>query len=195
MRKLDVVAARAYSRLRTDGEREAVILLSVQRLPEEAETGPIDEAEIAAVGAVLDELVRGTLDVEWVVKRASARARHGSFAPGGTWVRFEHLADGCAPLVVETHDRPALLLTITRCLFGLGLQVTSSDLSSNGGRVHDWFTLAELDGGPVLPAKHPSIERALSAAIENLGSIANAPAVLAVPASAGGRGRGHLAGQ
>jgi [protein-PII] uridylyltransferase len=174
VRRLDIVAARAYVRMPRGAAKEAVQLFSIRRLPMDEPLGVIDGAEIARFAEVLDRLVAGSLDVEWVIKRASPEADRKSIAPSGTWVRFETEEDGSLVLLVDTNDRPALLLTITRCLFGLCLRITASDLQSLRGRVHNRFYVAELDGGAPDASRQRAIEAALSVAIENLGSIANA---------------------
>jgi UTP:GlnB (protein PII) uridylyltransferase len=71
-------------------------------------------------------------------------------------------------LTVETYDRPGLLLAITLALFRAAVQIVASDATTAGGRVVDRFTLAELDGSPVLRHRRGAVQTAVLSALDSL---------------------------
>jgi UTP:GlnB (protein PII) uridylyltransferase len=71
-------------------------------------------------------------------------------------------------LVVEAYDRPGLLLTISRALFCLDLQVVSSDVQTSQGRVVDRFWLVDFDGRTIAERRRAHIEAEVLRAIEKL---------------------------
>lgn len=89
--------------------------------------------------------------------------------PGqATTVRFLEDKDGAlATLEVETDDRSGLLWAITRALYRQNVQIVGSKIRTEGGRVHDRFTIVELDGSPIKNDRRFAIQIAILTAIGN----------------------------
>lgn len=164
--QLNVVAAQVYTR--TDpatGRPEAVDFLWLER--DAALALPILQGDVTRIGVVLASLVTGETTLEQLIRKAGPAkpARRGAV----TRVTFEpSLDDGLAVLMVETFDRPGLLLAIARALFRAGVQIVASDASTRDGRVVDRFTVAELDGGPIRTGRRGVVQMEVLAAIESL---------------------------
>ncbi|HKQ70213.1 MAG TPA: hypothetical protein VJT73_12780 [Polyangiaceae bacterium] len=168
---LDVIAAQVYTRKAADGSAEAVDLFWLRRRPLARSHREITDDEIADVECLLADLMAGDPLAGRLLERSMIEAPHA--VPGMTQVRFEDDVDGAAVLVVQTFDRPGLLLTISRCLFCLDVQVIRSDVSTSQGRVFDRFCLIDFDGRSIAAERRSYIESEILAAIENLGRIAS----------------------
>jgi [protein-PII] uridylyltransferase len=82
-------------------------------------------------------------------------------------VRFLEDARGnLSVLEIETGDRSGLLWAITRALFEQQVQIISSRVRTEGGLVHDSFTITELDGSAISPDRRLTIQVALMAAVQ-----------------------------
>jgi UTP:GlnB (protein PII) uridylyltransferase len=93
--------------------------------------------------------------------------------PARTSVRFaDGSSTGIAVLVVETEDRPGLLLKLTKTLFESRVQIARSDVKTDGRRVIDRFHVVEFDGAQISPRRRRQIEDRVLAAIESLAPIA-----------------------
>jgi [protein-PII] uridylyltransferase len=159
---MDVVAAQAYCRSRADGEREAVDLVWIRRLPGAAgRPAPIRTRDVALVGDTLDALVRGQASFDGAVSFARARRS----AEATTRVRFEREPDGGIMLLVEAVDRPGLLLVVSRTLFKEGVQIIGSHVTTKAGHVLDRFQVTELDGSPLTGARQLAVQTAVLAAL------------------------------
>ncbi len=163
---LDVMAAQAYTRPRPDGQgAEAVDLLWVRR--EGPSAPPVRSDDATRIAELLAGLVTGAVPLEAVRRRAASRA----VAPRGlaTRVTFDEAPEaGLAVLTVETYDRPGLLLAVTLALFRAAVQIVASDATTAGGRVVDRFTIAELDGSPVLRHRRGAVQTAVLSALDSL---------------------------
>jgi [protein-PII] uridylyltransferase len=162
--QMDVVGAQVYTRVdpRT-GRREAVDFLWLQR--DAALALPVLIGDVTRIGEVLRSLILEETTVEAVVRRG----RPVRPAPPGasTRVTFEQNPDdGAVALTVQTFDRPGLLLAITQSLFRAGVQIIASDASTRAGRVVDCFTIVELDGTPIRPARRGLLQMEVLAAID-----------------------------
>jgi [protein-PII] uridylyltransferase len=164
---LDIIAAQIYTRDLASGQREAVDLFWVRRRPLARSRREITSEEIATVETLLADLIAGDELANRLVQGTIVDVPYS--APGMTSVRFEDDEDGAGVLVVQSFDRPGLLLTISRCLFCLDVQVVRSDVSTSQGRVLDKFHLLGFDGRSIREARKAHIEAEVLAAIENLG--------------------------
>jgi [protein-PII] uridylyltransferase len=162
---LDVVAAQIYTRQRPDGAAEAIDLFWLRRSPLSPHGSTISEADVLSVRLLLSELVRGSLPPPLPERPAEMYSE----APGMTWVRFEEDYGNAAVLVVQTHDRPGLLLTISRSLFCLDLQVVRSEVSTTQGRALDKFYVVDFDGQPIRASRRRAIESEVLEAVQSLG--------------------------
>lgn len=159
---MDVESAQAYTRA---GLGEAVDLFWLRR--ERGLPSPILEADIARIGLVLRGLVTGALTIDGV----AASANIDRAAPPGatTHVRFDGTsASGLSVLTVETHDRPGLLLAITRALHRARVQIVASEATTKDGRVIDRFTIVELDGAPLRANRRGLLQIEVLGAVEAL---------------------------
>jgi [protein-PII] uridylyltransferase len=146
--RLDVISAQAYTRTPADGgDPEAVDFLWVRRGEEEPE--PIRSADAVRVSDVLRGLIAGKLTMESVRRQARPVVTP---PPGGTTkVSFDETREAnLSVLTVTTFDRPGLLLAITLALFRAQVQIVASEVMTENGQVVDRFTIAELDGSPVV---------------------------------------------
>ncbi len=149
----DVDSAEAYTR--SVDPPEAVDLFFIR--DENAELG---EDQIHAFAELVEEILAG--------RPATAhRGLQGDAGLGGTTVRFLEDANGhLNVLEVETNDRSGLLWAITRALFEQNVQIVASRVRTVEGRVHDSFTITELDGSAILPDRRLMIQVALLSAIQ-----------------------------
>lgn len=171
---MDVEAAQAFTRA---GTGEAVDLFWLKRDSASAGTlpSPVIEADVARVGDLLRELFTGRTTLDEVTARAQARPSPTARA-SGTRVTFEELDDGgVAVLTVETFDRPGLLLAVTRALYRARVQIIASEAKSSGGSVVDRFSIVELDGAPLRPARRGLLQVEVLAAIDALAHVPSSP--------------------
>jgi UTP:GlnB (protein PII) uridylyltransferase len=164
--EIDIVTAHAYCRRRRDGVLEAVDLLWLRRVarPSSGSVAPLRARDVAAIGAKIDELVRGDAGFDPAVKVARALRR----AEASTRVRFEEGgADGTTVLTVESTDQPGLLLVVTKAIFRAGLQILALRATSEQGRATDRFHLAELDGKPLAQARLLGLQVEILTALED----------------------------
>jgi UTP:GlnB (protein PII) uridylyltransferase len=165
LHELDVIAAQIYTRELPDGRAEAVDLFWVRRRPLTRSRRDITSEEIESVESLLIDLTRGDRFAESLVARAKVEVPYS--APGLTWVRFEEDQDDKAVLVVQTLDRPGLLLAITRCLFCLDIQIVRSEVDTTHGTAVDRFYLLGFDGRPIAQDRRTHVESEVMAAVES----------------------------
>lgn len=175
---LDVQSAEAYTRRLAPAETsagkepgnsgkvtfrsEAVDLFWVRRM----EGGTATEKEIDAFRLHLIDLLSG--------RRAPAQfdALAAADFVAETTVRFIGGEDGWLNVLeVETDDRSGLLFLLSRALFELQVQITSSQVRTSGKRVFDRFTLLELDGSPIEGNRRLEIQVAVLSTIEPMTQI------------------------
>jgi [protein-PII] uridylyltransferase len=164
--RLDVISAQAYTRTPADGaDAEAVDFLWVRRGDDPPE--PIRSADAVRVAEVLRGLIAGTLTMESVRRQGRQQA---SVPPGAaTKVTFDEARNAnLSVLTVTTFDRPGLLLAITLALFRAQVQIVASDVTTENGQVVDRFTIAELDGSPVVRHRRGAVQTAVLSAIDAL---------------------------
>ena len=160
---LDVVAAQAFGRKRTDGDREAVDLIWIRRIPGEGgRAHSVRSHDVAHIGETLEALARGEATFDGAVSFARARRS----AEASTRVRFERDSqDGATQLLVEAVDRPGLLLVVSRTLFEQRVQIVGSHVSTKAGHVLDRFQVTELDGSPLSWARQLEVQTAVLTAL------------------------------
>ena len=165
--EIDVVTAHAYCRTRPDGALEAVDFLWIRRAAKASGSiAPIRARDVAAIGEMVDALVRGKASFD----EAVSFARAVRSADAATRVLFDDGAkDGTMLLTVEATDRPGLLLLVTQAIFRAELQIIGLRATSERGRAIDRFHLAELDGKPLLLARLLALQVEIFAAIEHIG--------------------------
>lgn len=159
---IDVQAAEVYTRrlpaASGAASSEAVDLFWVRR----GQGGPIAESDVDALRARLSDLLAGRRSSLPPLERLEGR----DFV-AETTVRFIEGEDGLLNVLeVETDDHSGLLFVLSRALFELEVQITSSQVRTSGKRVFDRFTLVELDGSPIGDERRLEIQVAVLSAIE-----------------------------
>jgi UTP:GlnB (protein PII) uridylyltransferase len=165
---LDIVAMKAYTRVRREsGRAEAIDFVWVRRVasPSLAFMG----ADLKKIGDALLALVTGEATVESVLGREDSSRPP---TDGRTRVRFDASPDDLqATLIVEAADRSGLLLTITQAIFRAGVQIVASDAKTQNGRAIDHFTLLERDGSPLGLRRRDVVQTEVLSAIEALATV------------------------
>lgn len=165
LRKLDVVAAEAYTRTDASGASEAVDVFFLRRVGELAPAAPLDDDEIAALEELIESLLEGSATVETLAKKGEPFVAPPR--PADTLVRFLDDSDGgLTTLEVETTDRSGLLFALSTALFQQRVQIVRSEVRTVESRVFDRFTLVEFDGSPITPARRLDIQVAVMHAVE-----------------------------
>lgn len=123
--------------------------------------GKVGEQDIEAFTEILDEVLLG--------KRPDRPATAGTVPPGSrdTTVRFVEQGGALAVLEVETADRSGLLWVLAKALFNEDVQIVGSQIRTEGTRVQDRFSIAELDGSPIGPERRLKIQVAVLSALES----------------------------
>jgi len=144
---LDILGARVYSRERAGRVAEAIDLFCVRPLKRpDGTTGPAPD--LGAIRRSIDSLLRGDTDVATLEKHAAKTSRppHGP----ATAVYFAEVPEADV-LVVETRDRPGLLLSITLALHRAGTSVLRSSVTTFAGVARDEFEVVHVSGGSLSP--------------------------------------------
>jgi [protein-PII] uridylyltransferase len=173
----DVIDAEAYTRNSPNNEREAVDLFWVQRsigqsgeASDRAAAGdkslaPMSPDEVTSLRQTLIGLLEGTIDAKGVTAKAAQQPVSPSC---NTVVRFIEGRDGAfATLEVEASDRPGLLLALSKALFEKRLQIVSSEVRTQNGKVLDRFDVTEQDGALVTPERRLEVQVAVITAVES----------------------------
>jgi [protein-PII] uridylyltransferase len=161
--ELDVMRAHIYCRRRADGRTEAVDLFWVRRRGNAA-SSPLTESEADALGATINLL----LTVDPPPAPDATPGDEAQPSPGRLSTHVSFVVDsetGAAMLVVETPDRPGLLLSVTRALFEENVQIVRAEVATAGAHALDTFYVLELDGGPVTAGRRAEIEAAARTAV------------------------------
>lgn len=159
---MDVASAEAFTRKLPDGSAEAVDLFWLRRKRSSTASGSLTEIDVEGMTKLLVELLAGRSvaaepedDADDAVTRVD------------TVVRFlDDKEGGLATLEVETNDRSGLLLALSRALFEQRVQIIRSEVKTLERRVFDRFTVVELDGSPISPARRLDIQVAVLNAVE-----------------------------
>ncbi len=160
--RLDVITALVFSRVLESGEAEAVDLLWVRR-SRSTDDAPIDADEATSISEVLGAVLAGRIAVAEIAHQAGV---YDELGDKSVVVRFDDRdEDGHAVLLVDTTDRPALLLTITFAVFQQGAEIVRSLVRTAGKRVWNRFVLAEFGGATLSPERRTQIRSAVVSAL------------------------------
>ncbi len=158
---MSVIAAEAYTRGLGQKRREAVDVFWMEST-ERGRSRPCTGSELCRKLEVrLEERLR--LD--------PAAALPSVFPPGSpesaeATVRFlEDRRGRLSTLEVEATDRVGLLLCLAKALFSVRVQILSSRIRTEQGRVRDSFELAELDDSPISLERRFVIQAAVLGAL------------------------------
>jgi [protein-PII] uridylyltransferase len=165
--RLDVIEAEAYTRRQPGHADEAVDIFWVRHDPADKRGLPVTHDDIEALRTTLAGLLEGRVDRE----RASEPGFVHPTTPSSfeTVVRFLEGDDGSFTMLeVETGDRSGLLLALAQALFQQRVQIVASQVKTKGARVFDRFSIVELDGKPIGPARRLEIQVAVLSAVDPL---------------------------
>lgn len=189
---IDVVGAHAYSHTRPSGDREAVDILWLRRIP--GATGlvsPIRSRDIAQVAEAIKRGLRapsrdsiappsadGAPFSESGIRTTPRESREASIssldraALRSARIKFDNAKDGATLLTVEAVDRPGLLLAVTQALFRSNVQIISLRATTEGGSAVDRFTIVEPNGAPLAAARRLELQSAILGALDEGSSTA-----------------------
>jgi UTP:GlnB (protein PII) uridylyltransferase len=162
--RLDVTGAEAYTRKTANGHREAVDIFWVQRLDVDDPRRPLSVDDLRHLETTLDSLLEGggTTSVRFPTQPPQARP-----AARETVVRFiENRGGVLTTLEVETDDRTGMLLVLSRALYEQSVQIVSSQVRTEAGRVRDRFEVTELDDVPIKPERRLVLQVAILNAVQ-----------------------------
>jgi [protein-PII] uridylyltransferase len=164
---IDIIAVKAYTRIRPDTRRaEAVDLVWVRRSASASGAHFLPD-DLAPLNDSLSALATGSVTVESLLGKQPLSPSRG-LPSVATRVAFDEDAEGSlARLSIEAADRPGLLLAISQALFRAGVQIVDSDVATRQGRVFDRFTVVERDGTALVPARRRAVQADVLAAIES----------------------------
>lgn len=164
--KLDIIAAEAYTRNLPNHKREALDVFWVQRLNADDPRRPLSAGEIERLERTLATLLDEQLQPFNAVSSIPAPRTSGSVEAN---VRFVEDKEGqLSWLEVETDDRAGLLLTLSRALFDQKVQIVSSHVRTQAGRVRDKFAITELSDDPISSERRLQVQVAVLAAIQRV---------------------------
>jgi [protein-PII] uridylyltransferase len=162
---LDVISGEAYTRRLPDGQAEAVDVFWLRHADAVERKLRVQKDEISALKNTLIGLIEGRIDPREALDRPPVSMPSSSAA--GTVVRFLEGHDGeLATLEVETSDRSGLLHALSRALFEQGVQIVQSEVKTIENRVFDRFSVVELDGSSISPARRLQLQVAVMSAID-----------------------------
>jgi [protein-PII] uridylyltransferase len=163
---LDIIAAEAYTRILPNHHREALDVFWVQRLGAEDPRRPLSAGDIKH----LEQTLATMLDDQ--LQPANHPSTKPPARPAGTVeanVRFVEDKEGqLSWLEVETDDRAGLLLTLSRALFDQKVQIVSSHVRTEAGRVRDKFAITELNDDPIRKERRLQVQVAVLSAIQRI---------------------------
>lgn len=161
---LDIIAAEAYTRILPNHSREALDVFWVQRLGAEDPRRPLSAGDIRRLEQTLTSMLDDQLQP---LSRISSTPPPRVAAEAN--VRFVEDKDGqLSWLEVETDDRAGLLLTLSRVLFEQKVQIVSSHVRTEAGRVKDKFAITELNDDPISNDRRMQVQVAVLSAIQRI---------------------------
>ena len=161
---LDIIAAEAYTRILPNHQREALDIFWVQRLGAEDPRRPLTSGDFKRLEQPLASMLDDQLQP---LSRVSTSPPPRVAAEAN--VRFVEDKDGqLSWLEVETDDRAGLLLTLSRVLFEQRVQIVSSHVRTEAGRVKDKFAITELNDDPISNERRMQVQVAVLSAIQRI---------------------------
>ncbi len=161
---LDIIAAEAYTRILPNHSREALDVFWVQRLGADDPRRPLSAGDIRRLEQTLTSMLDDQLQP---LSRVSTSPPPRVAAEAN--VRFVEDKDGqLSWLEVETDDRAGLLLTLSRVLFEQKVQIVSSHVRTEAGRVKDKFAITELNDDPISNERRMQVQVAVLSAIQRI---------------------------
>jgi [protein-PII] uridylyltransferase len=164
--QLDIIAAEAFTRTLPNRHREALDIFWVQRMDADDPRRPLSAGDIKRLEQTLSQMLDDQLQP---FNRSSTQppARPGGATEAN--VRFVEDKEGqLSWLEVETGDRAGLLLTLSRALFEQKVQIVSSHVRTDAGKVRDKFEITELNDDPISSERRLQVQVAVLSAIQRI---------------------------
>jgi len=153
---LEIQEAVAFSRSMPDESREILDVFWI-RDP----SGIVGDDEVSSFANLLTEYLAGRT-LEW-----NGNFDTRSEVPSGALVRFrDERAGTLSVLDVETGDRFGLLFEVSHALTTAGVQIVASEISTEGARVTDSFTIEETSGKAISAARRLEIQTLVLSTLE-----------------------------
>ena len=163
---LDIIAAEAYTRILPNHQREALDIFWVQRLGGDDPRRPVTTGDTKRLEQTIAAMLEDQLQPLTRVS-STPPAKSGSAAEAN--VRFVEDKDGqLSWLEVVTDDRAGLLLTLSRVLFEQKVQIVSSHVRTEAGKVRDKFAITELNDDPISNERRLQVQVAVLSAIQRI---------------------------
>lgn len=162
--RLEVIAAEAYTRRISDANREAVDIFWVRPMDRPDPERPLSPELVEHLESTLGQLLAKHYDPT-TARIPTQPPPRGDVVE--TIVRFiENRGGLLSTLEVETNDRAGLLLVLARALYEQKVQIVSSSVRTEAGRVKDRFDITELDDTPIQPERRLLVQVAVLTAVQ-----------------------------
>jgi [protein-PII] uridylyltransferase len=163
--RLDVNAAEAYTRRVSDSQREAIDIFWVHQVDVADPERPLSDGLVTHLESTLDQLLDEHYDPKDARIPTQPPPARGESCEA--IVRFiEDKSGTLTTLEVETNDRTGMLLVLSRALYAQQVQIVSSTVRTEKGRVRDRFLVTELDDTPIRPERRLLVQMAVLEAIQ-----------------------------
>ncbi len=163
---LDIIAAEAYTRNLSSHQREALDIFWVQRLGVDDPRKPLTVGDMKRLEDTLASMLDEQLQP---VNRQSSTPPPKPAGAIEANVRFVEGKEGqLSWLEVLTDDRAGLLLTLSRALFEQKVQIVSSHVRTEAGKVRDKFAITELNDAPISSERRLQVQVAVLTAIQKI---------------------------
>jgi len=163
---LDIIAAEAYTRILANHQREALDVFWVQRIGADDPRKPLSQGDMKRLERTLASMLDDQLQP---FHRQSTTPPPNPSGVVEANVRFVEDKDGqLSWLEVVTDDRAGLLLTLSRALFEQKVQIVSSHVRTDAGKVRDKFAITELNDDPIGPERRLQVQVAVLSAIQKI---------------------------
>jgi len=163
---LDIIAAEAYTRILPNHQREALDIFWAQRLGADDPRKPLTLGDLKRLEDTLASMLDDQLQPHSRQTTAPPPRPAGSVEAN---VRFVEDKEGqLSWLEVVTDDRAGLLLTLSRALFEQKVQIVSSHVRTDSGKVRDKFVITELNDDPINNERRLQVQVAVLQAIQKI---------------------------
>jgi [protein-PII] uridylyltransferase len=161
--RLDVIGAEAYTRTTPDGHREAVDVFWVQRLDVPDPRRPLSVEDLRHLEMTLDDV----LLEHYTPRQVHIPTQPPPRGATETVVRFIEDRGGLLTTIeVETDDRTGMLLVLARALYEQKVQIVSSQVRTENGRVRDRFEVTDFDDKAIEPQRRLILQVAILNAVQ-----------------------------
>lgn len=159
--RLDVTSAEIFCRTPPQRAVEAVDLFWVRGSDAEGRERAIEPAEVVNLSARLNTLLHDPTPLERVNANGESIPPLDPIPTSRVFFEPKALDSGLNVLVVESRDRPGLLLSLVRALHRQGLDIVASEIRTEGHHVRDRFTIVDSRSAPLTPERRDTIEAAM----------------------------------